>query len=272
MSRIYFHSPSMGDGELRGSERAHMGIVTGNLLVASIGPFSDYPSMPHWLRKLLPPSHWTLKSSPDFAETCKLFMRRQDENDGFVYNNQTLPMFDLALNTALFSGNDPIKLLARIHAQCEIHSYITGENRQWLADIIKRGRLYNIMRANQGWEEIIILLEARKDEPVVLSYSVCDQFPNRSCTDEDFSWGPSIDSYYDIPFNKKWEVCWEHLYNNHPDLELRPDSWDKFYFGNGLSGFDLYDLAEGKYEQQLLKDLFIEREESTIMQRKKKEK
>lgn len=268
MSRIYFHSPS-GDAELIGSERAHMGILCGKFLKASIGPISDYyPSMPHWLRELLPTDHWVVRSSNfAFRESCNLFMGEQSAKDGFVYNNQVLPMFNLALNTALFSGSDSVKLLARIHAQCEIHCYVTGENRQWIANIIKTGRLYNIMRAEQGWEDVVALLERRNNEPVVLSYSVCEEFPNMGHVPEDHPWQENTDAFYNADEKEKWEVCWKHLYETKPDLELRPDNWNKFYFGNGLSGFDLQKLAEGKYGQTSLEDLFQERNQPLIMRR-----
>ena len=138
MSRIYFHSPS-GDTELRGSERANMGILCGNILSASVGsPMFDYPDHPHWLRKLLPNEHWIAKSNAGFEYACALFIRSQSGTDGFVYNGQTLPMFNLALNTALFSGSDPVKLLVRLHGQCEIHCYVVGKNRRFRRKISGR--------------------------------------------------------------------------------------------------------------------------------------
>jgi hypothetical protein len=237
MSRIYFHSPS-GDTELRGSERKNMGYITGNILQSSVGPIDDFNGE-SWLRRLLPLDHWVVKSASPLKDVVGLFMRSQSETDGFVYNGQTLPMFDLALNTALFSGSDPVKLLARLHAQCEIHCYVTGENRQWLGSIIRRGRVYNIMRADQGWEDVIDLLYSRNDEPVVCSYSVCEQFPNLGCITEGHSWRNDSDAYYEASDEERWEACWKYLYSTRSDLELRPDSWGRFYFGNGLSGFDL---------------------------------
>jgi hypothetical protein len=197
-------------------------------------------------------------------------MRSQDEGKGFVWNGHELPMFDLALNTALFSGSDPVKLLARLHAQCEIHCYVTAENRNWLAQIMKEGRRYNIMRADQGWEDVIKFVENPTiGEPVVCSYSVCDEFPNLGSIPEDHPWSKNTDAFYDADEEEKWEVCWKHLHETRPDLELRPDNWNKFYFGNGLSGFDLHELAEGKYGQTSLDDLFQERYEPLIMSRTK---
>ena len=267
MSRIYFHSPS-GDTELRGSERANMGILCGNMLVASVGPISDwYPDNRHWLRKLIPTDHW-LQDTNNFAKSCSLYMRSGDGN--LAWNSKILPMFDLALNTALFSGSDPVKLLARLHAQCEIHCYVTGENRQWLGSIIRQGRLYNVMRAGQGWEDVVDMLYSRNDEPVVCSYSVCEQFPNYGSVPEDHPWrlAEDSDAFYNASNKDQWKVCWNNLFNNRPDLELRPCSWNRFYFGNGLSGFDLYDLAAGKHGDTTLEDLFQEREEPSMVSRK----
>ena len=93
----------------------------------------------------------------------------------------------VSLNTALALGSDPVRLAAKIHGWCEVHAWFDGPDRAWAADIIDQGLAAGIYRRghpadagySQGWEQVQALLRERDDEPVVMSYSVCDQFPNQ---------------------------------------------------------------------------------------------
>jgi hypothetical protein len=118
------------------------------------------------------------------------------------WKGQPLQAFSLILNTACQVGSDAVKLAARLHGQCELHAWVDGPNRAWLADIIQAGLHSGVFRkgiwyqdvpngpkdkwSDQGWGDVIALLRERDDEPVVTSYSVTDRFPNRSLT----TWNP----------------------------------------------------------------------------------
>lgn len=108
----------------------------------------------------------------------------------------------VSLNTALALGSPPVQLAAKIHGWCEVHAWFDGPDRAWAADVIQQGLDTGVYRrgywfvdgvnntgrpaaehpdrkwSSQGWEQVQALLRERDDEPVVLSYSVCDQFPN----------------------------------------------------------------------------------------------
>ena len=241
MSRIYFHSQNDDDAELRGSERAYAGILCDDLFRASLG-ISPYSSETDPIFSLIP--QIDLSIGPDKA--LRLWCSSILDKSFVLPDGQKVPVFDVALNTALVIGSDPIKLLARLHAQCEIHAYVEGPNREWLADIIHDGRKSSILRPNMGWEAVEELLRLRNDEPVVTSYSVTERFPNRFVSSfilNDDSDDDPDDQWYALPDADRWELGLERLRQNHW-LELRPNFWCGYYFSDAHTGFRLMEIAE----------------------------
>lgn len=224
MSRIYFHTED-ADAELRGSERAHMGVLCNDIMMASIGPVFDSERQPHWLRKLLPAESYIAKARPgdSFYEHA---LRSYLSVDGkLAVEDKTLDTWTIALNTALAVGDEPLRLLARLHGQCEIHAWVDGPNRAWLADAIERCRRRNLLRREQGCEGVVALLRKSDKGEVVTSYSVCDSFPGGERT-----WSDGI-AELRSPASKN-------------GLEIKPDERN-YYFGHGVSALHLYDLANG---------------------------
>lgn len=243
MSRIYFHSPS-GDAEVRGSERAFMGHLVNELFQVAIGVSDwDTPERPHVLRRIIYPNHYCLKATgAEFARQLRTALYVAMDTPVIWVDGQVVQTFSAALNTAMAMGSDPIKLCARLHGQCEIHTYVEGKNREWLAKKIEQGRDVGVLRSDQGWEETVTMLRTRKDEPVVTSYSVCEQFPNAHAA----GWKPDKlteegeadwDAWYDLPSAKQWEMGMSAL--RQTALEMKPSNWGKYYFHDGLTGFDL---------------------------------
>lgn len=235
MSRIYFHS-IYGDAEVSGRERAHFGGICSDLLASAIGPIFDHEGNPSWTRKLVPPGHY-LHSEKDRYERSFGTMLRVGHGD--IFDTGADP-FTLSLNTALAVGGDPLRLAARIHGQCEIHCWVDGENRDWLAGIIEQGRLSNLFRKDSGWEQVIALLREENAGPVVLSYSVCDQFPNQHVAEMG-------DDFYELTDDRKWEIALAKLKARNEGLELTPKNWEwpDFYFSPKITGFDLFDMVHG---------------------------
>ena len=129
-----------------------------------------------------------------------------------------IDIFDLALNTAMVIGSNPIKLAARISGQCEIHCFVQDKNRQWLSNIICQGLRTGVFRRDVGWNKVLDLLDKSGD--IVLSYSVTDSF-----------W------YEDSP--KSWDELFEELKGLGGCLELKPDDFDDFGFNTGWNFIDL---------------------------------
>lgn len=154
--------------------------------------------------------------------------------------------WEVALNSALIVGGDALKFCARVHAQCEIHGFVRGPNRNWLANIVERGLATKVLREEtqgygNGWRDVVDLLRARDDGPVVMSYSVCDEFPSRTQNWSDENDG---DDWYELPFEKRWDLAFAELEAEDRGLEMKPDDWADYFFGDGRNGFDMYAALE----------------------------
>ena len=229
MSRIYFHSEH-DTAEVRGSERAMGSSYCSQLLAMALGLDSMRTlddALPYL--GLFPANHYIhrLPRGEFLRESIITAISVGEE------------FFTPALNTANDMGSDPIKLLARLHGQCEIHAYVEGPNRAWLAGIIARGREIGIFRAEMGWESVVDLLRSRDDGPVVTSYSVCESFPNSGVAKFVYD-GDAPDAWYDLPHEEQWRMGLAGI-RSERGLEMKPDNWSTFYFGDGRTGFDLYD-------------------------------
>lgn len=193
---------------------------------------------------------------------------------------------NINLNTALVAGSPPIQLAAKIHGWCESHAWVDGPDRAWMADIIDTGLRIGIYRrglwyaklpngpkdtlSDQGWDQITTLLRARDDEPVVMSYSVGDSFPNREITDwrsdlsddwrpdwatdrdgvqdwaglsEDDRLGHRRDGEYEVwdalPDQQRWDLAMAGLKRRRPWAQLSPDNLGDTTFGHGVTVYDL---------------------------------
>lgn len=186
----------------------------------------DQPSLPTWIRTY---------SRGSASQAVYL------DHDG-----TPLDTWHLALNTALVMGSDPIALATRLAAQSEIHCYVEGPNRAWLAGLIETGRASGVLRAGAGWEATVEMLRARDDEPVVCSYSVSDSFPNASIA----GWAPepddggdiddeAWDGWYDLAHDEQWRLSLARLRASSGGLELSPDAL-RAPFGARRSFVDLF--------------------------------
>jgi len=234
-----------------------MGHLISDMFLSALG-ISDYdypPDRPHVLRSILDPSHYAAKQTGrQFADTLSTALRVAMDSSILVIGGSPIDVFSATLNTAIVMGSDPIILSARLHGQCEIHTYIEGKNRNWLAGIIEQGRKSGILRSDSGWESAIEHLRERDDEPVVTSYSVCDSFPNAGVSD----WKPDKvdedgeadwDAYYDLSSEERWSLGMTAL-RAKPYMEMTPENWSTYYFGDGQTGFSLLARAielSGKY-------------------------
>lgn len=271
MSRVYFHSPS-DTAELLGSERAWLGGLVSDLATGMLHLHYDNDA----LRALLPPGHHIRqRTGSDWADSYALYFRTGD-SELVRYRGKSLSTFSLALNTATAVGNDQMKLAARIHGQCELHAWVDGPNRAWLADIMQAGLDSGVYRKgywyepaaggerlwqSMGWESVIGLLRTRDDEPVVMSYSVCDGFPSAYVGDwmsrrpEDTDQDEHSDAWYELDSAEQWRISMAVLRASGDGLEIRPDDWATFRFTHELS---VLDLRAPDWEQRVQRALGLE--------------
>ncbi len=159
-------------------------------------------------------------------------------NDGGIVLTQNATAS--ALNTALEIGSDPIKLLARLHGQCEQHLFVEDKNRDWLGEIIQRGMSANIMRHSMGWDDVITLLMTRHlyPGPVVISYSGTAGFPDSEIIESIGDSEEESEAFYALSDNEQWRLSMDAL-RKRQWLELKPENWNEFLFDYGITGFKL---------------------------------
>lgn len=177
---------------IRGSERAHMswlvdralrGFLPGN--AKDIGRFIEGSSFETALVGLIQ-SERQLDREQQYGKRADI--ERQLQNTLALYvstgvgeptitlDGLKLEMWSIALNTVLAIGSPPMQLAAKIHGTCEIHGWIAGKNRDWLAGVIEQGLKAKLFRTEMGWEALIEFLRESKRCNVVMSYSVCDSY------------------------------------------------------------------------------------------------
>lgn len=253
MSALYFHTRDEGVAELRGFEYHHLcetvreiaegvvGLNDGGRLKSLMSPTVAQSSFrgPFDLQHL------------NFYRTCLSTSKR----DLATFDGEDLGTFHLVLNTAMALGNDPVRLAVRIFGQGDIHAWIDGPNRAWIADIIQEGLDFGVYRQSLkgtpcGWGDVMSLLRSADDAPVVMSYSVESWFPSELLTDyvrdanDESPWD-------DLSPQEQWDTAMAGLQSrkraDRQGLEIQPNDWKDVRFGYGLSMLDL--LAEDHRER-----------------------
>lgn len=248
MSRVYFHSPE-DDAEVRGSERAYASCLIGNLAMAVFENHVEKYRDEQPLLKIIPAGSYLHRSARErFANDFGTWFRvAYGPDDYFILpDGQKVATWDVALNTATVLGGDALMFLARMHAQCEIHGWVDGPDKAWLAEIIEQGLVDKLYRANAGWETVVELLKENTTSPVVMSYSVCEQFPNCGVGDwmdkifrDDEHRDEHADKWYELPDDEKWRISMDGLKAKSGKLKIKPDDWRGYGYGLGLSAFDV---------------------------------
>jgi hypothetical protein len=120
------------------------------------------------------------------------------------WRGQDVDPWTLTLNTCMRLGSFPVRLAARLHAQCEIHCWVDSPHLDWLAGLIVAGLRSGVMREGAGWESAANWLREHNGQcPVVFSSSVTDDFPGPHVSTWEPAQGedgePDWDAWYDLP-------------------------------------------------------------------------
>ncbi len=153
----------------------------------------------------------------------------------------------VCLNTALRAGSAPVALAAKLAAFAELHCWVEGPERRWLADVILQGLDAGIFRwqvkgRDQGWVQVMNLLRIEDETPVVLSYSVSDDFPNdKLCRGLTVPWE-------EAPRDQQWEAGMETIRSERWWMRLHPTLLHKAPIGPFVT---VYDLLHPDVEQRV---------------------
>lgn len=241
MSRIYFHTQDE-TAAVSGRERGLIGQLCSKSLLFALGDLEYQAGKKPWILDHIPPVCYLHQNSDIISIKCWLQVASGGEAK-LELNGESFDLFNLQLNSAAVMGGNTLKLAARLHGQCEIHCYVEGTNRNWLATLIEDALNKAIFRKELGWEEAITLLRKSDDSPVVCSYSVCEQFPNAGVANwtppKDEDGNDNHDAWFDLPNEEQWSLAMDGLRKHGGGLEMKPDEWDDFFFGSKpVSGFD----------------------------------
>ena len=230
MSAVYF-STATSRASLRGSERAYANVLATDISMAAATRGVDVDKLTDTFRDL------SVGTRPYRLEWA--FSGIQNDVM-FYFEGLTHHGEDLALNTLIATGSPALSLLARIHGQCEIHCHVAEENRQWLAGVIREGRATNVLRPNQGWDNVVALLEEveKHPGPVVTSYSVTDGFPYPSG-----EWAGRKE-WWELPPQEQWDMAYSDLIAQPGGLEITPENLTRQGFGRGMSVWDVLQSPE----------------------------
>lgn len=282
MSCVYFHTPTQ-ETHLAGSERAWLKTLT-----EGIGRSAWNLDFTGWDNaKRIMAMYSTDAGDNRHAEYVPIQFEdaRQDPRGiqkfltslnlalsarglDFKVKGVKLHSSSVELNTTLAVGSPALQLAAKIHGWCETHAYIEGEDRAWVADIIDQGLKARIYRGalhstdregkpaiyDVGWERVQDLLRTRDDEPVVMSYSVCETFPNSEVIDDWYAGAEKesehmalSEKWYELDDDEKWARAMPALRKNKPWARIAPDTLGDVYFGLPVTIHDL--LAEDRDER-----------------------
>lgn len=257
MSAILFHTSNEDyeDVKLSGAERHYMSMILSDLFCSLIDTSDN-------ILKVFPKDHYIHDEFKRFRGIYSEGQRRHALNlcvshgsESFIFDKKEVDVFTTVLNTALRIGSDQLKLLARLHAQSELHCWVAGKNRKWLADIMQKGLDSGMYREEVGWQKVIKFLRKDSKHPVVTSFTVCESFPNASAAGVKYSEddeGSSYDAWEEKPFKERWDEAFKGINKRDRGLELKPQDWNDFYFGDG---FDVFDLNKWVQKQVNTEDI-----------------
>lgn len=236
MSRVYFHTRNHDDVELLGSERAHCNLLYWDLALGVMKIDDDsYFGRDNVFFQALDPK-------VDDRRHVKAALRSGFDERFFVTPQGRYPASTVVANTALTLGSPAVRFMTRLHLQCEIHAWIAPEDRAWCAGVIQEGLSSGVMRGGMGWVEVHDLLLRDKKSPVVMSYSVCEQFPNSGIA----GWKPpeddpeNYDAWGDLPRAKRWDMAFEGLRAAEGQVQITPENLkDTRFFGCKKNCFDV---------------------------------
>ncbi len=237
MSAVYFTAKNK-EATLYGSERAYAGLTCTRLFEHSLD--MSLPNNADWremLRPILGPDTYA-RTREDAIRSLSSLMTHHVE---YVMGEQEASLFGTTLNTTLAMGSDAVKLLARVHGQCELHGWVAEDNAPWLSDIIAEGLDTGVLRPAKGWDKVEELLRDPGSD-VVMSYSVTDSFPSvYFLSEDDDEEMDEMEDLYEPPHDELWSRCLAKLKSEEFEswqLELSPDTWGTFKY-RGPTGFGL---------------------------------
>lgn len=263
MSCIEFNSPDRPQVRVGGAERDWARFLCAQI-AHGVLDIAGSPSLDrdphHRLLRMVPEGHYLRDlrrhGKDDLAATALRSLIDGDAADALTWNGHRVDGESLVLNTALAVGGDALRLSARVIGTCEIHGWIDGPNRAWIADMIEEGLASGVLRRArqtqyENWPGLVTLLRSTSRSPVVMSSSFAEPFPgfhlvsprskrwDEMTEAEEATRLAEEEAWDQLDPDVRWEQALAALRDPDDGLEIRPESWSSFRFSHGLSALDL---------------------------------
>lgn len=246
MSSIAFHELGRTT-RVSGRERAMMGRLCHSMLIAQIGHRDDWKD---WVPYVIAPDHYLADMARETLtfEGISRFNRSVETHlhvgDSMYLDGEPLCLFSLQLNSAIEWGSERMRLIAKLHGQCEIHAYCEENDRAWLAELIDQAVEDKLLRPDawgyDGWPAVSAMLRDGRG-PVVTSYSVCDSFPTPTLDPALAEHEDPWEAWEEKTEVEQWEIGMAAL-RAEPGLQINPERISHRY-GHKMSGHDLVERA-----------------------------
>lgn len=246
MSWISFHFPDDTSIRVDGREATHFEVLTEDYARASLGlvyGLSGWSTLREDLAPFLNPEG----PLAEFIPQTDVRDNRFDKALGyrlntigfsgtalFAWKGVEINTRQLLLNTVLATGSDPLRLAVKIKWQHEIHGYLMGFHRKWMADLIEEGLEEHLYHRDLGWEELVAKLREVNDGPVVTSSSKTDPFPNPHAA----GWQGTPGEWEILSDDKRWTLAVKGLKAPGRNRPWSPKDL-RYRFGHELSLLDL---------------------------------
>lgn len=269
MSAITFESRTRSV-KVSGAERANASILTNQLATDLLEPDKNK----ELILKAIPARHYLHDKSLQGASWSRnLYTALYAGAFNFEVNGNAYDTFQLVLDTASTMGDDDVIMLARIHAQCELHGFVNGENRSWMSDIISNAS-HEVFRPGYGWDQVVELLRESNEGPVVMSYSVGDSFLSTMGTEwvhenfdsldikieedeydecdeddlEELKFERAFDNWGELSRDEQWDYASKWIdEQTGKGLEINPSVWPLTYSYNGMTAQKLLEELNEQY-------------------------
>lgn len=244
MSYIAFHSKHHLDVHVRGSERFYMQNVMTDM-AAAILPHGV--GRPHPFSRLIPDTDrdWRTLLAGNNADRWVSTYLSSHADTKLFFNGELHETTETVLNTILALDSDVLSLMCKIWGNCESHGWFPPENHNWFADVMRQGLDRHILRSDAGWEKVIKMFEADLSDPIVMSYSVTDGFPNaelagKSYEEEEEWWETTSEA-------EQWDVCMAAL-KEKPYEKISSETLNGMWFRDAATLWDAMESPEWKGE------------------------
>jgi hypothetical protein len=247
MSYIAFHTKGREEVKVWGSERAHMQLLMADIAAAvlprglgSVHPFVNIipvRDQDRWVPQLTEGRH---------AMWIPIYLSAHSDTK-LHFNGEDHETFETVINTILAMNSDIMSFMAKVWGNCESHGWFPPEDHMFFASIINEGLDRHILRSGKGWDQVLEMFSAGLEDPIVMSYSVTDGFPNAALAGHDYE--EDEEWWLNTSAEEQWDVCVAAL-KEKPYEDISSDTLNGRWFLDAATLWDAVESPEWRGEHE----------------------